>query len=583
MTGTTQAGKPDSTRTATIDRPSTTSVVADAKGVATTGPAAKPAPAQPKPVDVAVAPETAKPVTDAQIAKGIADFTSGTTSAEELTRLLAGGGGAPVTEPPAQPITPPDQPPAPPVVSFETIRHALPAVTETGRFKAWTWHAVDRNQTDFQVTTVWFGRPGGWVESSPVRAAEQLNALPPGQRVMLLWDMTTDIVGNPADDLLPAPGQVATARILSPWIDNATTIVRDRMIGFMNAFAAAGGQVDAILVDNETDFRWGNQFGSPDQVLAIEADPRFQALASELGFNDLDQIQGLNEQYQRWNAVMSRHFDAALQFAVYEPIKAKFPNCVVSNYECFQVLPDRSTPWCTGTPDTRYSDGFGTHDTHCYYGLISANLATKKLDAQNPIGQDPFAGFRLQIHRWRATDFGSPRPMQAWISPKHNHPSLYDPTVALTLNGSPYYDETLLHLGAGGCDTFLYWNPSAYNETMIPAEWNRMDDQLTVDACLRELSEIYGQAPGATIPLEGPGWGDRVIATGRAVADRMVWRFTFAPGITGVTVRFTDGTTQTISAEANRPGAWFSHPANMQFVHNSTNTAPEMTISAVTP
>ncbi len=580
VTGTTQAGKPDATRTATIARPTTTSLVADAKGVATTGPTAKPVDVAPKPADVAaIKPEPVKPATDAQVAKGIADFTSGTMSAEELTRMLAAGTKPPpVTEPPV--VAPPalPVPPVPPV-SFAVARQPLPAITETARFKAWTWHGVDKNQTDFQVASVWFGQAGGWVDSSPSRAAQLLNALPPGQRVLFFWDMTSDLARHPSDDLAPAPGTTASGRIQSPWMDNATPIVRDRVAGFMNAFAAAGGQVDAVLVDNETDLRWETGIqGTPEQIAAIHADPRFPALAQELGFNDLNQIGHLDAEYQQWNAVMGRRFDAALQAAAYEPIRALYPNATVSNYEVFACLPQRSTPWCTGTPDIRYSDGFGTHDTHSYYGLISSHLATVKYDGQNNLGQTAFDGFRMQIHRWRACDFASPRPMQAWISPKHNHASLYDPSVALTLNGSPYYDETLLHLGAGGCDTFLYWNPGAYNATMIPAEWNRIDDQLTVDSCLRELNEMLGQNPGPTIPLEGPGWGDKVIATGRQVGDRMVWRFTFAPGITGVSVKFKDGTTQTITAEGARPGAWFGHPANMEFVHNSTNTAPEMTI-----
>ena len=105
VTGVTQTGKTGDTRTATIARPSPDSMVADAKGVATTGPDAQ---VPPPPATTPSAPP--KVASDAEVAKGIADFTSGNMSASELNALLAGGaappGADPATLPPAAAVIP---------------------------------------------------------------------------------------------------------------------------------------------------------------------------------------------------------------------------------------------------------------------------------------------------------------------------------------------------------------------------------------------------------------------------------------------------------------------------------------------
>jgi hypothetical protein len=50
-----------------------------------------------------------------------------------------------------------------------------------------------------------------------------------------------------------------------------------------------------------------------------------------------------------------------------------------------------------------------------------------------------------------------------------------------------------------------------------------------------------------------------VIATGRMVGDRVIWRFSFADGVKGVTVTMDDGTQVYLSPDEDRRGTWFSH------------------------
>jgi hypothetical protein len=65
-----------------------------------------------------------------------------------------------------------------------------------------------------------------------------------------------------------------------------------------------------------------------------------------------------------------------------------------------------------------------------------------------------------------------------------------------------------------------------------------------------------------------------VIATGRKVGDRVVWRFSFAPGIDAVNVRLSDGTEATVVAEEGRRGAWFEHPASVRLQLDPTGRLP---------
>ncbi len=582
---------------ATIARPTT--VVATGKpSTPVTAPPSVPGGGKPTP-DVA-AIETARPAvlppnTAPDVGKAVEGLATGALTPQQFTALLAGGDitGAELAAalaagalPPGTELKPPEVVESkptealPPPTDFSLARAPLPAVTENALFKAWCWERVDRDQTDFQTYMEWVVV----YYLNPVALAQTMNLRPAGQRVLFSWDLERELIGNPADLLLGAmqQGQIGQAGpFVSPWPENGIAFVRERMTNFINAYADAGGTMDAFILDYESDLWWGLRVASQGQpaIDAIESDPRFPALAAELGFDDLNLIQDDNPQYIRWNQVMGGHFDAALQTAFYEPVRARFPNAVVSNYRSFSCDAANPTPWCTGVPDLRTTAGFGTHDARPYYGLISSELADKKPDGtEHRVGSDAYAGLRLQVQHWRATDIASTRPMHAWVAGANNPPDEYPPQVARTLTNSPYYDEMIFQLGAGGCDTFLYWNPASWLPTHNPADWNRLDDQLRLDSCLRELNEVLSQTPGAVVPTSGPKFGDQVVATGRRVGDRMVWRFTFAPGVNSVVVTFTDGTTTTVTKEPNRAGAWLSYPATMTIKMNSTNTAPDMVI-----
>ena len=523
------------------------------------------------------------------LGQAVANFASGKITGEEFTRQLAGFSprtiDATLTVQPTAGTSASTLAPSP-VADFALVPQDLPAVTETARFKSWTWSPIDSTKTDYMVSGAWFAQNASWLEKDPVKLAATMKSRPAGERILFLfWDLTSDIAHNPADKIqtVASTPSGTSSEVSSPWMDNGIGIVRQRMEQFLAAFTNAGGVLDAVIIDNETNLSWHHGFGNAAQNAAIESDPRFPALAAELGFDDLDSIGNLTPKWIRWNAVLGGRFDAAMQTAVYEPIRARFPNAVVSNYESFSMNSNNQSPWCTGTPDLRTTQGFGTHDTHSYYGIVTPSLGAFKFDSVNPVGIDQFSGFRLQVNRWRACDLASNRPMQAWISLAHNACDEYGPSTVLTLQDSTYYGEMIFHLGIQGCETFLCWNSAAWKSTHNPANFNRLSDQMLLDSCLRELNVTLGQQPGAVVAARGPGFGDNAVASGRQVGERMVWRFTFAPGINSVVVKFMDGTTQAVTAENNRPGAWFSYPASKQIRMNAQGTAPEMVTATAGP
>ncbi len=458
--------------------------------------------------------------------------------------------------------------------SFAPVAQALPTTTENARFKSWTWSPVDTTKTDYQTSMVWAGKAGGWCQSDPAVIAAQLKARPAGQRVLFLWDISQDLVGNAGDRAKNwDKGNLITTNFASPWLDNGIATVKARVETLLDGIKAAGGTVDAVILDNESTLQcWC--FNTPGQFSAIQLDPRFPTLAQTLGFSNLSLISFGNSYFQKWNSVAGAMFDAALQQAVAGPVAARFPAAVVSNYESMIISANARTPWIGSSMETRESAGFGTHDADRYYGIISSSFAKYKPDGLNEIGSDAFAAMRLSTHRVRAGGLSSSRGQQAWIAPFSYGACSEFPGDTTPLTGSTQWDEMVLQLAMNGVETFIMWNPSAWTRSMNTADWNKVSDQQHFDGLLKELNTNLGQNPGTPLYFAQPSFGDKVVATGRQVGNKMVWRFSFAAGVTSAKVFFTDGSTAVVSAEQGRSGAWFSHSSGKQLEMNAALTAP---------
>jgi hypothetical protein len=460
--------------------------------------------------------------------------------------------------------------------------------------------------------------------------AARLRLLPAGSRYLLLFFYPNDLADNPADRcmrqvvtlstrLVPAPtsgktsatapakisrGRTAAAPTAAtptlvpvtvrtvtnvatpfrgPWMENGIAAVRARVTAMVAGLKARGVAPDGFILDNETTLHATHFMGTDGAFAAVQADPRWPALATQLGLpRDISSPSVMywgSPAYYRWTDVMSARFDAAMNTAVYQPIRAVFPNAVVSNYMSARVTSPNVTPDITGKLDTYSTPGFGTHDTGEFYGMLTGlrlQSMVGSLNAMSAGAGDAWAAFRLEVHKARGLMASSSRPKQAWIAARSWGDAWSEPGIQVGFASGPYWDETVLQLGMHGISTFLNWNPDAWMESQDHSAYNRASDRAVLDGLLAELDARVGAAVGTSAVLKQPTWDDRVIATGRRVGSQMVWRFSFDEGIDSVQVSFTDGSTATVTPDAGRRGAWFSHPATKSLVMDGRGSKPAM-------
>jgi hypothetical protein len=434
----------------------------------------------------------------------------------------------------------------------------------THRFKAWTWGAVGLELADRLTPFTW---AASW--TSPESIAEEMLALPPGDRVLFFFaNLTNDMAAHPDDRCvgLDDAGKPYLTEFRSPWIDNGFAKVQSDMVDFMTRFAEAGGQVDAVIIDNEKTMNF-SQFmdTNRDNFRAIMEDPRFPELEQEIGFSDLTEIGWGNELSRSWNAVLTPRFDVALDQAVFQPILEQFPGVVTTNYSNYIILPEDATYGIAGHPLMRPGTGVGSHISAPFYARMSIHAANVRPDGVHPIGGTDFAGFRLMVHWLRSMEITDSRPMMPWIcnltwdTPGDTWPHL--------LYDSPYWSEMVLHMGVSGVDHFLYWTyQNLFND--LPEHNNPITEQQLLSDLLSELETRIG-IEGTPLVLGQHSFGDQVVATGIQIGSRVLWRFTFDLGVDEVLVSFEDGGTQLVRAELGRPGAWFEHDVSRPVVVNS--------------
>lgn len=116
--------------------------------------------------------------------------------------------------------------------------------------------------------------------AQPAALAAQLNALPPGRRVLLILNFTEPLALHPDDRcrVVASDGTSTSSAFQGPWLQHGEQAVRQEMTAFFGALKAAGAKIDSLVVDNETDNRAGRFLGSNGAHLAaVRADPRFPA------------------------------------------------------------------------------------------------------------------------------------------------------------------------------------------------------------------------------------------------------------------------------------------------------------------
>ncbi len=421
---------------------------------------------------------------------------------------------------------------------------------------AYSWSEVPATCRHITHMT-WFKK-----DSDPAEIAKASLARPAERRALFSWDMERDLLSHPDDAARTADGK--PTEHIGVWPQQGAATVGARFEDFFRRFKEAGGDARLLVLDFEGGYsNWHIGSKNTERWLAIQNDPRFSQIAKRLGFSDLltvaDFRSGTN--YLKWNAHTGLLVDEALNKAVFEPARRHFPKIQASNYGSYIVTEANTVPDLHGHMQWREGIPFGTHQSRSFYTSIG-QLASKKLDGQNPFGQSPFAGLLLSVNYIRSMKRSSAIPIQPWVAwARYAGDGPNRPPA--TVGGTPYYRELVCHLALQGIAEFLFWNPHPWRKDQKPESLSLPEDEILLDELLGRINQRLEGASGEPVTVEAAPWNARVVASGMRVKDKILWRFSFAPQTDKVVVSL-DGKPVEITPERGEAGAWFTHETRQQ-------------------
>ena len=429
--------------------------------------------------------------------------------------------------------------------------------------KALTWGSVDKACTQqTQMIPVYYPQTSAWDPQTGARAAAKTKNQKVGQRVLLLLDFVDDITAHPSDRCIAANamGVSTITQYQSPFLTNGITRSQARIEKFFDEFKAAGGVVDYVIFDNENILAaW--KVGM-DGLQAIENDSRFKSTYGKtIGFK-VSQIRWGNVYHATWDALMIGIVDAAMNTSAYAPIKKRFPNARVTNYESSILKKVNASPDSLGRPMWNQSTGFGTDDAPSYYGGAARTMTNAKFDGVNAIGSKPEDLFRFQLNRMRSVIKSSngTRSQMPWIAHRQfgNLANYFqDKELPYPMSSTKYWDEMVIQQVMHGADTLQVFNPVAWRVGSDPNFFNPKEDQFALESIITDLNARLGTNPGASRWFTVTGWADKVFATGRILSNGTLWRISFTDDVNSIALPLKDGTIQIVTRQEGTAGAWF--------------------------
>ena len=419
--------------------------------------------------------------------------------------------------------------------------------------KALTWGSVDKACTQqTQMVMVDFPQTGAW-------AAARTKNQPTGQRVLLLRFFVDDLTQHPSDRCIAtnAKGVSKITPYQSPFLTNGIKRSQARIEKFFDEFKAAGGAVDYVIFDNENYLAaWVMGMNG---LQAIENDSRFKSsYGKTIGFK-VSQIQWGNVYHATWDALMISIGDAAMNTSAYAPVKKRFPNARVTNYESCVLKQANAAPNCLGRPMWNQSTGFGTDDAPSYYGQSTPTMAAAKFDGVNAIGSKPEDQFRFQLNRMRSVIKSSngARSQMPWIAHRQFGKLAYWGPSECPMSGTMYWDEMVIQQVMHGADTLQVFNADAWEVGSDPKMFNPKEDQFALESIITDLNKRLGTNPGASRWFSVTGWADKVFITGRMLSNGTLWRISFTDGVNSIALPLSNGTIQIVNRQEGTAGAWF--------------------------
>lgn len=350
--------------------------------------------------------------------------------------------------------------------------------------------------------------------------------MPAGHRVIFIWDLVSDLTEHPGDRCVSGDGTLTEHQ--GVWLDHGAERVRARVASFFSEYARIGGQLDVLVLDYEGGLSNWHLGDDVERWRAIQNDPRFPALAEQLGFSNLDTVahwwqqQGDDRRnYLRWNALMLERVAGYLNRSVYEPVASLYPRLRASNYGFHYWSRELGVPDINGHRDYLFGIGahVGTHQSADLYAWLG------QIDRNPPEGLEsyphtPFNAFRHALNKMRCMVGSSSVPVYPWIA----YRGFSEGYVGTADND--LYQELVFHVGLCGADRFLFWNPRPWAEGQDPNQFTTDEEDRLFSACLRRLDELIGDEARRTITAGLVPWDSDYALTGMVAKGRSVWRFT---------------------------------------------------------
>ena len=312
---------------------------------------------------------------------------------------------------------------------------------QDAEYKIFSWHDVPEDQENHVIRMLWIR-----TDSDPIEIAKKSNEKPDGYAAIFLWKFTKELYSNPNDRCID-PNTNEYTEFRCPWLDNGIISIKERTAEWFGKYKDAGGQLDYLILDDESNFsNWALQT-KPGWADAIESDPRFVTLIPKINHTSLDLVMDRphtnHPAYLQWNAIQRQMLVDARNMAIFEPVRELYPNIKASNYKDYVVDMNLVVPEKNGHRQ-HYLSNFGTHNAKPFYGDLG--------QYGNKIGQESGTVLKWQMEAFDAVKQSSDVPNMVWIP--------YFSYAKNDLNKADY-EKMVLYLICQTEEPLLFWNPKA--------------------------------------------------------------------------------------------------------------------------
>lgn len=244
-----------------------------------------------------------------------------------------------------------------------------------------------------------------------------------------------------------------------------------------------------------------------------------------------------------WNQVMDNRIAMYYNYALYEPMKALYPDATMSDYQVYE-----GDPWYKNLQT--YTNGIkigNVSNSNDYSGLPNSSYFKETDKAgnvtylyKNPASynnavydDDPYGMLLWNINKFKNIyDATDTKKISVWIA-EYDYSSR-----AGSYKGNPaYYTESLYHYGMMDPQPFLIYFAETDGQWKSEGKFNsaKYDNRLDcISQILEELTRVAGYSDRK--PIFVPvNWNDGYVLTGITANGRNVWRIT--PDVTGGTTK----------------------------------------------